>query len=242
MTDAASPRQFPASLFTRSRQSAARRPGRSLIVGAAGLVLVATGFALPGSAAGSVNSGEARQGGVTLPVDPGKVDLAPRFGTRVLREGMTGPDVKILRSMVSSKALGNRSFGITDVFDRDTRKSVQVFQGSKGMERTGIVNGRTARELIGSMRRSGASWYGAPLYGNNTACGQKFTATIVGVAHKTLPCGTRVLIGYRGRFLLTKVIDRGPYTPGRVWDLSNAAKDALRYKGIDPVRSLVVRR
>ena len=36
------------------------------------------------------------------------------------------------------------------------------------------------------------SWYGPGLYGNGTACGQKLTKGLVGVAHRTLPCGTKV--------------------------------------------------
>ena len=34
------------------------------------------------------------------------------------------------------------------------------------------------------------SWYGPGLYGNGTACGQRLTKGLVGVAHRTLPCGT----------------------------------------------------
>lgn len=181
-----------------------------------------------------------RDGGLVIPSDPGGIEPAPRFGKRVLKVGMTGPDVKVLSSMVSSKTLGIRSFGITDVFDSDTHRAVRRFQARTGLRRSGEVDRKTSSELIKAMPRTGASWYGAPLFGNSTACGQKFTPRIIGVAHKTLPCGTRVLIGYRGRFLLTRVIDRGPYTPGRTWDLSHAARIALGYEGIDPVRHLIV--
>lgn len=181
-----------------------------------------------------------REGGVVIPTDPGRIDPAPRFGKRVLKVGMTGPDVKVLSSMVSSKTLGLRSLGIRDIFDSATHRAVTKFQARTGLRRSGVVDRKTSSELIKAMPRTGASWYGAPLFGNSTACGQKFTPRIVGVAHKTLPCGTRVLIGYRGRFLLTRVIDRGPYTPGRTWDLSHAARIALGYEGIDPVRHLIV--
>ena len=197
-------------------------------------------FSVPASA--NEPAVRAPHAGVTLPADPGRIDPAPRFGERVLKVGMSGPDVGVLRSMVSSKTLGLRSIGITDIFDGATHSAVRQFQRKEGLAPSGVVTRRTADQLVASMPRSGASWYGAPLFGNNTACGQKFTPTIVGVAHKTLPCGTRVLIGYKGRFLLTRVIDRGPYTPGRTWDLSHAAMIALGYQGIDPVRHLVVGR
>jgi hypothetical protein len=67
------------------------------------------------------------------------------------------------------------------------------------------------------------SWYGPGLYGNGTACGQTLTKTLVGVAHRTLPCGTLVTFRYKGVTLTVPVIDRGPYVSGRTWDLSHGA-------------------
>lgn len=64
------------------------------------------------------------------------------------------------------------------------------------------------------------SWYGPGFYGNGTACGQKLTKELVGVAHKTLPCGTMVQFRYKGKVVTAPVIDRGPYVAGRTWDLS----------------------
>lgn len=72
-----------------------------------------------------------------------------------------------------------------------------------------------------------ASWYGPGFYGNRTACGQVYTPQIIGVAHRTLPCGTLVVIEFRGRTMTVPVIDRGPYIAGRTLDLSNATKIAL---------------
>ena len=64
------------------------------------------------------------------------------------------------------------------------------------------------------------SWYGPGFYGNGTACGQTLTRELVGVAHRTLPCGTMVTFRYKGRTVSAPVIDRGPYVSGRTWDLS----------------------
>jgi hypothetical protein len=64
------------------------------------------------------------------------------------------------------------------------------------------------------------SWYGPGLYGNGTACGQKLTKELVGVAHRSLPCGTLVQFRYRGKVVTAPVIDRGPYVASRTWDLS----------------------
>ena len=72
-----------------------------------------------------------------------------------------------------------------------------------------------------------ASWYGPGFYGNRTACGQTYTPEIVGVAHRTLPCGTLVVLEYRGRTLTVPVIDRGPYIAGRALDLSSATHIAI---------------
>lgn len=72
-----------------------------------------------------------------------------------------------------------------------------------------------------------ASWYGPGFYGNRTACGQIYTPEIIGVAHRTLPCGTLVVIEFRGRTMTVPVIDRGPYIAGRTLDLSNATKIAM---------------
>jgi hypothetical protein len=55
------------------------------------------------------------------------------------------------------------------------------------------------------------TWYGPGFYGNGTACGQKYSRTIIGVAHRTLPCGTLVQFTWGGITAVAPVIDRGPY-------------------------------
>jgi hypothetical protein len=73
------------------------------------------------------------------------------------------------------------------------------------------------------------SWYGPGFYGSGTACGQEYTREILGVAHRSLPCGT--LITFRnpanGRRITVPVIDRGPYVAGRTWDMSRALCEFL---------------
>jgi hypothetical protein len=78
-------------------------------------------------------------------------------------------------------------------------------------------------------RPAHASWYGPGFYGNRTACGQTLGANTLGVAHKSLPCGTRVTFRYRGRSITVPVIDRGPYAAGREWDLTGATKRRLGF-------------
>jgi peptidoglycan lytic transglycosylase len=86
------------------------------------------------------------------------------------------------------------------------------------------------------MRTAGATWYGPGLYGNGTACGQTLRPGTVGVAHRTLPCGTTVKFSYHGHSLVTRVIDRGPYTPGNDFDLTNGARLVLDFEGVGRVR------
>ena len=76
---------------------------------------------------------------------------------------------------------------------------------------------------------SNISWYGPRFYGNGTACGPKLTKELVGVAHRTLPCGTLVTFRYKGRTLTVPVVDRGPYVAGRTWDLTHGACAILRH-------------
>lgn len=92
------------------------------------------------------------------------------------------------------------------------------------------------------MRTAGASWYGPGLYGNHTACGQTLRPNTLGVAHKTLPCGTTVKFVYHGKALITQVIDRGPYVKGRAWDLTAAAGEALDFEGVGRVRYAIATR
>lgn len=84
-----------------------------------------------------------------------------------------------------------------------------------------------------TLRPALASWYGD--YGFPVACGGRLGASQMGVANKTLPCGTRVTISYHGRTVTVPVIDRGPYVAGREYDLTGATAHALHFDGVDTV-------
>jgi rare lipoprotein A (peptidoglycan hydrolase) len=66
-----------------------------------------------------------------------------------------------------------------------------------------------------------ASWYED---GGETACG--FHASL-GVANRTLPCGSNVRLCYAGTCITATVQDRGPFIYGRTFDLNAQAKEAL---------------
>jgi rare lipoprotein A (peptidoglycan hydrolase) len=76
-------------------------------------------------------------------------------------------------------------------------------------------------------RATRATWYGPGFWGRRTACGVKLTPTTLGVAHKTMTCGTRLSLFFEGRQIEVPVIDRGPYTKGISLDLTQAAAQQI---------------
>jgi rare lipoprotein A len=102
------------------------------------------------------------------------------------------------------------------------------FAGDRRNART-----RARAGTLQTFRPSLASWYA--LYGNRTACGQTLTAGTLGVANKTLPCGTMVTFRYGSREVTVPVIDRGPYSGSREWDLTGATARALGFGGVGVV-------
>ncbi len=72
-------------------------------------------------------------------------------------------------------------------------------------------------------------------YGKPIACGGVLHVPELGVANKTLPCGTEVTFNYGHRAIRVPVIDRGPYIAGRTWDLTGATAEALHFPGLGPI-------
>jgi rare lipoprotein A len=106
----------------------------------------------------------------------------------------------------------------------------------RGLNRYGVrvntADGSVKRSLKGGItvyRRSAASWYGPGFYGNRTACGRRLGRETLGVAHKSLPCGTKVALRYKGRTVTAPVIDRGPYAGNREYDLTAETKERLGF-------------
>ena len=94
--------------------------------------------------------------------------------------------------------------------------------------------GHRATRRIGRMnvyREALASWYGPGFYGRRTGCGGTLGYSQMGVAHKTLPCGTKVTLRHNGRRVRVPVIDRGPYVGAREYDLTAATARKLRFRG-----------
>jgi rare lipoprotein A len=72
-----------------------------------------------------------------------------------------------------------------------------------------------------------ATIFGPGLFGRRTACGERLEPATIGVASRTLPCGSMVAIYYKGHQLVVPVIDRGPYARHVGWDLTSATATAL---------------
>ena len=91
---------------------------------------------------------------------------------------------------------------------------------------------RATRRIVGRLnvyRRAQASWYGPGLYGNALGCGGRLSPGTLGVAHKTLPCGSKVTLRHQGRTVRVRVVDRGPYVGDREFDLTAATKARLGF-------------
>jgi rare lipoprotein A (peptidoglycan hydrolase) len=99
---------------------------------------------------------------------------------------------------------------------------------SGGSTSDSTISGGAAPTPGSPNKQTVATWYGPGFYGHTTACGQKLTPKLVGLASRTLPCGTLVRISYGGHLLTAPVLDRGPFGHnGAVWDLTSGAARAL---------------
>lgn len=90
-----------------------------------------------------------------------------------------------------------------------------------------------------------ASWYGPGFHGRRSASGESFNQYAMTAAHRTLPFGTQVRVTNmnNGRQVVVRINDRGPYSHGRIIDLSAGAASAigLQSAGVGPVKVEVLR-
>ena len=86
-----------------------------------------------------------------------------------------------------------------------------------------------------------ASWYGPGFHGRKTASGERFNQNALTAAHKSLPFGTKLRVTYKGRSIIVRVNDRGPFVKGRHLDLSKGAARAIGCPGVCTVKVAVLR-
>jgi rare lipoprotein A len=144
--------------------------------------------------------------------------------------------IKLLVSGPDSRTIGtttraNGTFALRWSPDLVGNYAVRAF----GIHSRGTRAAVSPARRLTSYRQAGASYYGPGLYGNGVACGGTLLPNTLGVANKTLPCGTKVKLRYRGRSVTVPVIDRGPYVAGRDYDLTTATKLRLGFPGVGTV-------
>ncbi len=103
-----------------------------------------------------------------------------------------------------------------------------------------VFSPSTSKSSANKRIKSGvASWYGPGFHGRRTANGERFNQNALTAAHRSLPFGTRVLVTNlrTGQSIVVRINDRGPFSHGRVIDLSAAAarQIGVHSRGVAPV-------
>lgn len=137
------------------------------------------------------------------------------------------PDVKTCKEFSASDYNAGLRVrrAITGNDQRFRRKPVCI--ASKSTLRKSIRRARA--KCLATASSNTASVYGPGLYGNRTANGTVLTKSTIGVAHKSLPFGTRLHFKYGSQVVRASVIDRGPFVAGRTWDLTAALANVLGF-------------
>ena len=93
-----------------------------------------------------------------------------------------------------------------------------------------------------SVPAPGGGWYSALAAptarsaGRTSACGHSLTARSVGLAHPVLPCDIKIFVRVGDRTVLTQIVDRGPYVPGREFELTRELARLLGVRGTQSIR------
>jgi len=125
----------------------------------------------------------------------------------------------------------------------DAPKTGKKKSKSKATQRPYVIKGITYYPLpssVGYAEQGIASWYGPGFHGRRSASGEQFNQNTMTAAHRTLPFGTQVRVTNlrTGASVVVRINDRGPFTRGRVIDLSRAAAGAIGMigSGVAPVK------
>lgn len=100
---------------------------------------------------------------------------------------------------------------------------------------------------VKSVEHGKASWYSIKTNrGTRTASGQRLSNNAYTAAHKTLPMGTKVRVTNQanGKSEIVTINDRGPFTKGRIIDLTIGSAERLGFvkRGVVPVRVEVLKK
>jgi rare lipoprotein A len=147
----------------------------------------------------------------------------PRQGWVVIASTVAGPD---------------GSFSAVWSVDR-----IGVFATRAILSATGAVQAASAQAQLTAItgyRAAKATYFGPGLFGRRTACGQRLTRRLRGIAHRTLPCGSIVELVYKGRIVRAPVVDRGPFRRGIRYDLTQATARDLGFRTTDVVGAAMI--
>ena len=106
---------------------------------------------------------------------------------------------------------------------------------------------RQTEWTVKSTEHGKASWYGIRCNGGTrTASGERLQNHASTAAHKTLPMGTRVRVTNmaNGKSEVVRITDRGPFTPGRIIDVTEGVAKRLDFysRGVVPVKVEVLKK
>jgi rare lipoprotein A len=208
-------------------------------------------FAITGAGA---ESAPAQTEPTTTTTEPQSAAQAPQIGVRQRKLDVRAGNRTVVAGRVRPAAAGVlvslqvRRDGRWRSIGRDRTDAAGRFKLRERVGRTGSTyvrvhvgvapgmrSGKRALGRLNVYRSAYASWYGPGLYGNRLGCGGTLQAGRLGVAHKSLPCGTMVTLKRGRRSLRVPVIDRGPYVGGREYDLTEATARKLRFHGHGPI-------
>ena len=131
---------------------------------------------------------------------------------------------------VTATVAANGSYDAVWQVDHAGKTTVRAVLAAQATTATRTAVATTAGadgRAITLYRRARVTWYGPGFYGHRTACGRRMSRALLGVAHKTLPCGTLVDLYNNGRTVTVPVVDRGPFRAGTSYDLTAATARAL---------------
>jgi rare lipoprotein A (peptidoglycan hydrolase) len=182
---------------------------------------------------------EPQQAGQAPQIGVHKRKLDVRAGNRTVVAGRVRPVVAGVRVSLQVRRDGRWRSIARDRTDAAGRFKLRERVGRTGSTHVrvhvgvapGMRSGKRALGRLNVYRTAYASWYGPGLYGNRLGCGGTLQAGRLGVAHKSLPCGTMVTLKRGRHSLRVPVIDRGPYVGGREYDLTAATAQRLGFSG-----------
>lgn len=229
-------------------------PHRAALAAGAALALTATSPAIAAAPA----AGGATPSGDAVPTTVATSAVAKRFAANIRMSSERG---SVLVGRVASYTgrvaraprdlrvrLELRRDGRWRTVDRDVVARGGRFHLETKVRRTGDLLARV--RVVGTSKVEGdservarvhgfraayASYYGPGLYGGPLACGGRLGPGTIGVAHKSLPCGTKLTLRVGHREVRARVIDRGPYVGNREFDLTTATRNALGFGDVGTV-------